>query len=120
MLIQTRFMLITAVLTLAACTTPTGLQQVAVDKPDPPVVYPDSVGVGEERIVFELACAPGLPVCTATVRDLTWAVRPSTILRITGTEPGQAIRVLGVSPGNGWVVATGRGGSDSSALRVVP
>jgi hypothetical protein len=117
---QTRFMLITAVLTLAACTNLGGVQPVAVDKPDPPVIYPDSVRVGEERIVVELACAPGLPVCIAEVRDLTWAVRPSTILRITGTEPGQAIRVLGVSPGSGWVVATGRGGSDSSALRVVP
>lgn len=117
---RTRFMLITAVLTLAACTNPGGLEQVAVDKPDPPVIYPDSVRVGEERIVVELACAPGLPVCVAEVRDLTWAVRPSTILRITGTEPGQAIRVLGASPGSGWVVATGRGGSDSSALRVVP
>ncbi|HEV2017338.1 MAG TPA: hypothetical protein VGQ98_03410, partial [Gemmatimonadaceae bacterium] len=103
---QTRFILITAVLTLVAC-NPAGLEQVAVDKPDPPGIYPDSVRVGEERIVFESACAPGLPVCIAEVRDLIWAVRPSTILRITGTEPGQAIRVLGVSPGKGWVVATG-------------
>ena len=118
---QTRYIAITAVLlTLAACVNSGGLDHVAVDKPDPPVIYPDSVRVGEERTVFETACSPGLPVCIAEVRDLGWAVRPSTILRITGTEPGQAIRVLGVSPGNGWVIATGRGGSDSSALRVVP
>jgi hypothetical protein len=40
-----------------------------------------------------------------------------TACRDTTSPP---MRVLGVSPGNGWVVATGRGGSDSSALRVVP
>ena len=118
---QVRYMLLSAVLLiLAACVNPGGPDRVAVDKPDPPVIYPDSVRVGEERIVFEQACSPGLPVCIAEVRDLTWAARPSTILRITGAEPGQAIRVLGVTPGSGWVIATGRGGSDSSALRVVP
>jgi hypothetical protein len=107
-------------LTVGACVNTGGLDQVTVDKPDAPLVYPDSVRVGEELVVAELACAPGLAWCVAEVRDLSWAVRPSTILRITGAEPGQAIRVMGVSPGTGWVIATGRGGSDSSALRVVP
>jgi hypothetical protein len=105
---------------LSGCLTPTEVEESAVDMAVAPVVNPDTIHVGAEARAVEFACSPQLALCIAKVRDLTWAVRPTTVARIAGYESGQSIRIQGLSPGRAWVVAMGRTGGDSSALEVIP
>jgi hypothetical protein len=100
--------------------TATEVEATAVDRAEAPSVNPDTVHVGEETRATEFACSPQLALCIAKVRDLTWAVRPQTVARITGYEAGQTIRVQGVSAGRAWVIAIGRAGGDSTAMQVIP
>jgi hypothetical protein len=106
---------------VAACMTATEVEETAVDQAVAPVVNPDTIGVGTETRAAQLACSPRLALCVAKVRDLTWAVRPATVARVTGYEAGQVVGIRGLAVGRAWVVATGRTGpADSTALEVVP
>ena len=102
------------------CMTATEVEETAVDRAPAPALNPDTIHVGAEGHALVLACTPQLALCIAKVRDLTWAVRPATVARISGYEVGQVIRIQGVSPGRAWVVAMGRAGGDSSVLTVIP
>ena len=105
---------------LCGCMTATEVEETAVDTAPAPALNPDTIHVGTEGHALVLACSPQLALCIAKVRDLTWAVRPASVARISGYEVGQVIRIQGVSPGRAWVVAMGRAGGDSSALTVIP
>ena len=105
---------------LTGCMTATEVEETAVDRAPAPALNPDTIHVGAEGHAVVLACTPQLALCIAKVRDLTWAVRPAAVARISGYEAGQVIRIQGVSPGRAWVIAMGRAGGDSSALQVIP
>ena len=102
------------------CMTATEVEETAVDRAPAPVLNPNTIHVGAEAHAVLLACTPQLALCIAKVRDLTWAVRPTSVAHISGYEVGQVIRIQGVSPGRAWVVAMGRAGGDSSVLTVAP
>jgi len=104
----------------AGCMSATEVEETAVDRAEAPVVNPDTVHVGAETRATEFACSPQLSLCIAKVRDLTWAVRPQAIARITGYEAGQTVRIQGVSAGRAWVIAMGRSGGDSTVMEVIP
>ena len=105
---------------VVGCMTATEVEETAVDRAEAPLVNPDTVRVGAETRATEFACSPKLSLCVAKVRDLSWAVRPQAIARITGYEVGQTIRVQGVSAGRAWVIAMGRAGGDSTVMEVIP
>ena len=104
----------------SGCMTATEVEETAVDRAEAPVVNPDTVHIGAETRATEFACSPKLSVCIAKVRDLTWAVRPQAVARITGYEVGQTVRIQGISTGRAWVIAMGRAGGDSTAMEVIP
>lgn len=105
---------------VSGCMTATEVEETAVDRAPAPALNPDTIHVGAEGHALVLACTPQLALCIAKVRDLTWAVRPATVARISGYEVGQVVRIQGVSAGRAWVVAMGRAGGDSTALTVIP
>ena len=111
-----------AVVVPLGCHGPSGLDDRGwVDTPGLVFAAPDSVRVGGLTTVIALGCPPGWSVCGGTVRDLRWAVGDSTIVRIERRGADAASTpVRGLRVGSTDVIAIGRGGRDSTVVRVAP
>jgi hypothetical protein len=111
-----------ALLASSGCDAPSGLDDRGwVDSPELVWASPDSARVGGLTTLIALGCPPGWSVCAGTVRDLHWSVADTSVLRLERrgadewSTPARGLRV-----GATFVTAIGRGGRDSTLVRIVP
>ena len=113
-------LLLVALTGMASCKDAVGFNTPAWDRPTRVSAAPDSIHVGQEARVTASGCPPLTGCWDPTIADLRWWVGPADIVVYSGAEWGQVIRVRGLRPGVGWVVAAGRAGADSVAVTVIP